>query len=35
MIYVSDHGESLGEKGLFPHGVPYAIAPTGRPTCRW
>lgn len=27
MIYVSDHGESLGEKGLFLHGVPYAIAP--------
>jgi lipid A ethanolaminephosphotransferase len=27
MLYVSDHGESLGEKGLFLHGVPYAIAP--------
>ena len=27
MIYVSDHGESLGENGLFLHGVPYAIAP--------
>ena len=27
MIYVSDHGESLGEKGLFLHGMPYAIAP--------
>ncbi|EGD16582.1 putative membrane-associated, metal-dependent hydrolase [Xanthomonas hortorum ATCC 19865] len=27
MIYVSDHGESLGEKGLYLHGVPYAIAP--------
>lgn len=26
-LYVSDHGESLGEKGLFLHGVPYAIAP--------
>ncbi|EGD16581.1 putative membrane-associated, metal-dependent hydrolase, partial [Xanthomonas hortorum ATCC 19865] len=24
---VSDHGESLGEKGLYLHGVPYAIAP--------
>ncbi len=23
MIYLSDHGESLGEKGLFLHGVPY------------
>lgn len=27
LIYVSDHGESLGEHGLFLHGVPYAIAP--------
>lgn len=27
MLYVSDHGESLGEHGLFLHGVPYAIAP--------
>ncbi len=28
LIYVSDHGESLGEGGLYLHGVPYAIAPT-------
>jgi lipid A ethanolaminephosphotransferase len=27
LIYVSDHGESLGEKGLFLHGAPYSIAP--------
>ena len=27
MLYVSDHGESLGEGGLFLHGMPYAIAP--------
>lgn len=27
MIYVSDHGESLGENGLYLHGLPYAIAP--------
>ena len=27
MIYVSDHGESLGENNLYLHGVPYAIAP--------
>jgi lipid A ethanolaminephosphotransferase len=27
MIYVSDHGASLGENGLFLHGIPYAIAP--------
>ncbi len=38
MIYVSDHGESLGEKGLFLHGVPYAIAPeeqTRVPMTMW
>ncbi len=28
MLYASDHGESLGENGLFLHGMPYAIAPT-------
>jgi lipid A ethanolaminephosphotransferase len=27
MTYVSDHGESLGERGLYLHGVPYAFAP--------
>lgn len=27
MLYVSDHGESLGEYGLFLHGAPQAIAP--------
>jgi len=27
MLYVSDHGESLGEGGLYLHGVPYPIAP--------
>lgn len=27
MIYMSDHGESLGEASLFLHGVPYMIAP--------
>ena len=27
MIYVSDHGESLGEKGAFLHAFPYALAP--------
>jgi len=27
LIFVSDHGESLGEKGLFLHGIPYRIAP--------
>ena len=32
MIYFSDHGESLGEKGLYLHGVPYAIAPKEQTT---
>jgi lipid A ethanolaminephosphotransferase len=27
LVYVSDHGESLGEHNLFLHGLPYAIAP--------
>jgi lipid A ethanolaminephosphotransferase len=27
MIYLSDHGESLGENGLYLHGVPYPVAP--------
>lgn len=27
LLYVSDHGESLGENGLYLHGMPYAFAP--------
>lgn len=27
MIYVSDHGESLGESGIYLHAMPYWIAP--------
>jgi len=27
MLYISDHGESLGEYNLYLHGTPYAIAP--------
>ncbi len=27
MVYVSDHGESLGENGLYLHGAPYFMAP--------
>lgn len=27
MMYISDHGESLGEYGLYLHGTPYSIAP--------
>ena len=38
LLYVSDHGESLGEKGLYLHGVPYAFAPdeqTRVPMVTW
>jgi lipid A ethanolaminephosphotransferase len=27
LLYVSDHGESLGENGIFLHAMPYAVAP--------
>lgn len=27
LLYVSDHGESLGENGIFLHALPYAVAP--------
>jgi lipid A ethanolaminephosphotransferase len=27
LIYASDHGESLGEQGIYLHGMPYAFAP--------
>ncbi|NWO11795.1 sulfatase-like hydrolase/transferase, partial [Chromohalobacter salexigens] len=27
MLYVADHGESLGENGVYLHGLPYSIAP--------
>ncbi|QHI36147.1 Phosphoethanolamine transferase EptA [Kordia antarctica] len=27
MIFISDHGESLGEKNLYMHGIPASIAP--------
>ncbi len=27
MLYISDHGESLGENGLYLHGMPYMLAP--------
>lgn len=38
LLFVSDHGESLGENGLFLHGMPYAIAPleqTHVPMMMW
>lgn len=30
LLYLSDHGESLGEGGLFLHGMPYALAPDSQ-----
>jgi lipid A ethanolaminephosphotransferase len=27
LIYASDHGESLGEQGIYLHGLPYSFAP--------
>ncbi len=38
VLYVSDHGESTGEKGLYLHGAPYLIAPddqTHVPMVLW
>lgn len=38
MLYVSDHGESLGEKGLYLHGMPFVMAPkeqTHVPMALW
>ena len=35
MIYVADHGESLGEGNLYLHGLPYAIAPDDQKHVPW
>lgn len=38
MFYISDHGESLGENGLYLHGLPYIMAPatqTHVPAVMW
>jgi lipid A ethanolaminephosphotransferase len=38
LLYASDHGESLGENGLYLHGAPYFIAPdhqTRVPMLLW
>ncbi len=38
MLYISDHGESLGENGVYLHGLPYWMAPkaqTGVPLIWW
>jgi lipid A ethanolaminephosphotransferase len=38
LMYISDHGESLGESGLYLHGTPYSFAPeeqTKVPLFMW
>ena len=35
MIYVADHGESLGENNVYLHGLPYAIAPDVQKHVPW
>ena len=35
MVYLSDHGESLGENGLYLHGTPYAFAPKEQTHVPW
>ena len=38
MVYLSDHGESLGERGVFLHGMPKLLAPheqTHVPMLMW
>ena len=35
MVYVSDHGESLGENNLYLHGMPYSVAPDVQKRVPW
>ncbi|MEZ8204152.1 phosphoethanolamine transferase [Vibrio splendidus] len=38
LMYISDHGESLGENGVYLHGMPYSLAPkeqTHVPMIMW
>ena len=38
MFYASDHGESLGENGIYLHGLPYFLAPDAQkhvPALMW
>ena len=38
LVYVSDHGESLGENNLYLHGAPYLVAPSQQthvPMLAW
>lgn len=35
MVYVADHGESLGENNLYLHGLPYSVAPDVQKRVPW
>lgn len=35
MLYLADHGESLGENNLYLHGMPYSIAPDVQKQVPW
>jgi lipid A ethanolaminephosphotransferase len=35
LVYVADHGESLGENNLYLHGMPYGIAPDVQKRVPW
>ncbi|MCW3172116.1 phosphoethanolamine transferase [Shewanella subflava] len=35
LVYLSDHGESLGENGIYLHGTPYAFAPSEQIHVPW
>lgn len=35
LMYISDHGESLGENGMYLHGTPYSIAPKEQTQVPW
>ena len=35
MVYVSDHGESLGENNIYLHGLPYSVAPDVQKHVPW
>ena len=35
LVYLADHGESLGENNLYLHGLPYAVAPDVQKRVPW
>ncbi|MGF6214296.1 phosphoethanolamine transferase [Comamonas sp. 4034] len=35
MMYVADHGESLGENNIYLHGLPYSVAPDVQKHVPW